>query len=88
MKAMVNFTNALIAFLIIGVVGIAIGITFAVLDLIENSLNGTLTIPTAISNAIDTTANLSGTGLIIAAAVAIITLILGLVVIFTGRRRE
>ena len=88
MKAMVNFTNSLIAFLIIGVIGIAIGITFAVLDLIENSLNGTLTIPTAISNAIDTTANLSGTGLIIAAAVAIITLILGLVVIFTGRRRE
>ena len=85
---MVNFTNALIAFLIIGVIGIAIGITFAVLNLIENSLNGTLTIPTAISNAIDTTANLSGTGLIIAAAVAIITLILGLVVIFTGRRRE
>jgi len=88
MKAMVNFTNSLIAFLIIGVIGIAIGITFAVLDLIENSLNGTLTIPTAISNAIDTTASLSGTGLIIAAAVAIITLILGLVVIFTGRRRE
>jgi len=85
---MANFTNALIAFLIIGVVGIAIGITFAVLDLIENSLNGTLTIPTSISNAIDTTASLSGTGLIIAAAVAIITLILGLVVIFTGRRRE
>ena len=85
---MPNFTNSLIAFLIIGVVGIAIGITFAVLDLIENSLNGTLTIPTSISNAIDTTASLSGTGLIIAAAVAIITLILGLVVIFTGRRRE
>ena len=85
---MPNLTNALIAFLIIGVVGIAIGITFAVLNLIETSLNGTLTIPTTISNAIDTTASLSGTGLIIAAAVAIITLILGLVVIFTGGRRR
>ena len=82
-----GITGSLIAFVVIGVIGVAMGITFGTLSLIENSLNGTLTIPSSISNALDTTANLGGTGLIVAAAVAIISIVLLLVYMFAGRSR-
>lgn len=76
--------GVLMAFVFLGVIAVAMGITWGVIGLINNSLNGTLTIPDTMMTAIDTLSSLSGTGLIVGGAVLIILIIFVLVRVFRG----
>lgn len=76
--------GGLITFVVVAVVAVAMGIAFGTVNLINTNLNGTLTIPSTIANALNTVQQLGGTSLIVAAAVAILTIVLMLIYLFAG----
>jgi len=84
-----TLTRYLVAFGTLAVIAVVVAVILGTVGLIQSSLNGTLTIPTAMTNAINTLGNLAGTGFIIAAAVIIILIVSSLLYVFgVGRRIE
>ena len=78
---------ALLFFVELAVIGIVLGVVFGTTGLITNSLNGSLTIPTSIQNANNSLSDLSGSGLMVAGAVAIIMIVMSILYFFGGTRR-
>ena len=58
---------------------VILGIVLGVPALVNNSVNGTITIPQSILNANDTIGNLAGTSIVLAGVVILIAILIGLV---------
>jgi len=67
-----SLAGRLTSFGYIALVGVMVGIILGAVSLIQNSLNGTLTIPTAITNALNQFGGLAGSAIIIAGVVALL----------------
>ena len=69
---MVSLTARLLSFGYLALVGVMVGIVLGAVDLIQNSLNGSLTIPSGITSALNQFAGLTGSAIIIAGVVALL----------------
>ena len=74
-----GLTGLLIALIAIAVVGVSVGVALGAVSLIQNTLNGTLTIPTAVSNALGNFGNIAGSAITIAGIVILLGVIFYLV---------
>jgi uncharacterized membrane protein YtjA (UPF0391 family) len=74
-----GLTGLLIALIAIAVVGVSVGVALGAIDLIQNTLNGTLTIPTAVKNALNSFGNIAGSSITIAGIVILLGVIFYLV---------
>ena len=74
-----GLTGLLIALIAIAVVGVSVGVALGAVDLIQNTLNGTLTIPTAVQNALGNFGNIAGSSITIAGIVILLGVIFYLV---------
>ena len=79
-------SERLFEFVGIGLAVVILGIVLGVPGLVNNSVNGTITIPQSIVNANNTIGNLAGTSIVLAGVVVLIAILIGLVAYmrFTG----